>query len=268
MTRSSFMIIFSIIAGALIMTALLRGYISRNAYREIDALEEAVDFATYSALYTLSDSYGEDGVLEKTSAEFFRAFEIHAGTPEQDLWLYVPAFIYLDVDGFYVGGYEQTSRKYAWSDVQPYILTVSGSNRSIDISFTLNDEVTFTLDDESATVGMRDYFDGHYDTAGASAASVLLSNAGYALFTEDNYERLKQSAIAVSVSRAVEQLINQHNRMTAKIGISYSYATPTFVDIGTDLPSFLVCFQGYPIRSNGTYYSNLVNRAAYIKGVH
>ena len=266
MSRTHFMIIFAIIAFSLIFVVFGQGYSVRKDRKEIEELEETVDFATWSAICTLADSYGETGSLEEVSAEFFRAYQIHTQTNAEDLWMYVPAFIYLDTDGFRVGGYNDTRGVYEWSDYNVYTITKG----DLRFSFTLNDNITVSSPLGIVTISAKEYFADWSTIDEVSAEKCTLAKsyidaAGYTLFTAENYESLKTSAMATSISLQVTDLVNYHNKIVREKGMTYIYTTPTFVDFNTELPSFIVCFQGYPLRASGKYYSNLVERAAYLE---
>ncbi|MCQ2538546.1 MAG: hypothetical protein MJ124_09120 [Lachnospiraceae bacterium] len=267
MNKHHLIIIYGIIAASLLIIVYFRGTNTLRTHDEIEALEETVDFATYSAVCTLSESYGEPYVLNEVSREFFEAYSVYTDTTADDLWVYVPAFVFLDTNGFRVGGYDRTAATYEWTPIRRYTHSEGG----LDISFTLQDVVTFELADEMVVVNKEDFFSTNKAALPAQiradiiSAEDLLTRAGFTGFTASNYEKLKQSAMATCVSDVVTELINRHNELTRDYGVDFIYSTPAFLDFDTRLPSFMVSFQGYPLTTNGKYYSNLVNRAAFLE---
>lgn len=269
MNEDHFVVIYSIIAVALLTVLLVRGENVVAKRAEIEAIEESVDFATYSAVCTLSESYGEPNAKERAASEFFRAFALTDASAGDDIWVYVPAFVFLDNDGFFVGGYNTEKKGYDWAELRSYELSYDG----VVISFTLYDTVVFRTEARTASVKMSDFFLS--DKTGLDRfvrndiifAESILSAIGYASFTREDYERMKASAVATSVSLQVTERINNHNEIVGAGGTTYIYTTPAFVDLNTKLPSFIVCFQGYPLVINGDYYSNMVERAAYLRKV-
>ncbi len=237
----------------------------KEAREEINEMNERIEFAASSAIKTLKNEYGSDDVFTLTYEEFFRAYELHANDDVSDLYLFVPAMVYCDTKGYYVGSLDPDTLIFEWTDLQPYMI----ENENFRLTFGLDDTFTISSGIYDAYCERESFFaeDEHelrdYEKKENSVANGIFHAYSYE-FTKDNFYRLKSDAIIGSLQKTVGEYINSHNQITRDMGLKYIYTAPSFYSINQEYPSFIVCFQGYPLKANGRVYNNLYVRSGYI----
>ncbi len=265
MSRQTLALIFSIIFLGLSIGLYARFDQMQRVKREVEELNDCLDFATTSAVQTLKAEYGSDNVLSLTYEEFFRAYELRADNDVSDIYLFVPAFVYCDTKGYYVGALDPSDLRYKWSDLKPY----KYSTPDFEITFGLDNSFIVKSGIYEAECDYRTYFTHDnaelrdYEISENSEANGIFAAYSFEL-TESNFFEYKSDAMIKSVEESVSDCINNHNVMASSYGIEYIYTAPPFYMLNQEYPSFVVCFQGYPLISNGKFFSNLYVRSGYI----
>jgi hypothetical protein len=237
----------------------------KSVRNEVEELDRCLDFAVSSACETLKREYGSDDVFTATYEEFFKAFDLQANMDTSDLYLFVPAFVYCDTKGYVIGSLEANTLKYTWTEMKPY----SFKTDDFEIDFYLDD--TFYV--KSGIYSALSDYETYFAEPGAKLRDYEVHENGVAKgvfdaysfeFTKQNFHSLKSDAIIKSIQESVTERINIHNSITKKMGYKYIYSAPTFYTLDIEYPSFIVCFQGYPLKAPGKYYNNLHVRSGYI----
>ena len=102
---------------------------------------------------------------------------------------------------------------------------------------------------------------------GSSALLGKLS-AGNVFRSWDSYYEYKRHAIAESIRKSLEGIVNGHSRIAGQYGVCAVYGIPSFFEDFTpavEYPSFVAVFQGYPLSHDAKLvYSGASSSAAYI----
>ncbi len=265
MSRQQMAFIFFIIFFGLLIGVYGKYVYMLDVRDDISEINRCLDFAALSASETLRMSYGSDDVLSGVSDDFFTAYELCANDDVSDLYLFIPAFVFCDTGGFRIGSLDSTDYKYKWTELKPYVLKTG----ELEIRFGLDDSFRVSSGIYTGYCSYESFFETDsgklrdYEITENRTVNGLLEAYSFDI-NKDNFHDLKSDAIILSLQEAIEECINEHNRIVSKMGIKYIYTTPSFYGINQESPSFVVCFQGYPISGQGRYYSNLYVRSGYI----
>ena len=235
-------------------------------------LDEALLTSVNSATVTLSDAYTAKGnsALKQASDTFFQSLYVCLGTEgdktkEQELNLYIPAVVMVDMDGFYICFLEQvhsadgTILQHVWSECQPYYY----EDNVFLYRFGLDDTV-YTVEKATGTVLQTSYKE-------VMADSMLQTYyaTGDVFDTDESYREKKLYAIRTSVEESLSEILVSHNGIAGQYGLDIWFRMPNFLQMFTpamEHPSIFAVFQGWPLNADGTLlYNNCANASSYIK---
>ncbi len=266
MSRQKLAIIFSIIFLGTAIVLIARKETMERARAEVAEINECVDFAVTSAIETMRNEYGSENICNMISDEFFRAYGIRSMKDTSDLALYVPAIVFCDTEGYFVGALDPVELEYKWHG--PFKYRLETENFTVDFGL----DNSFSVESGIYTADCK--YDGYFANEDKMLKDYEIVENGVAQnvfraysfdFSKDTFFQLKSDAIVLSVQKCVTEYINDHNYITSGAGIKYIYTAPEFYSIGEmNYPSLIVCFQGYPILANNNFFSSLYVRSGYV----
>ena len=235
-------------------------------------LDDALLTSINCAAIALSEAYAAKGesALQIASDAFFQSLYICLGTEgdktkEQELNLYVPAMVLVDIEGFYICFLEQVSAEdgtvlqHVWSECQPYYYEDS----AFLYRFGLDDTV-YTVEKATGMILHTSYEEVMTDTMLQTYYS-----AGTLFDTVEAYRERKLYAIRTSMEESLSEILVSHNRIAGQYGLEVWFSIPEFFQSFTpamDNPSMVAVFQGWPLSADGTLlYQNCANASAYIQ---
>lgn len=137
---------------------------------------------------------------------------------QEALKLYVPAVVIVDYDGYYVYAADDyvdsqgmQRSEYLWSAKKPYAYSDSSGN---SIHFTLDQRI------EAFDIGSRQWIQGLRAEAAAQSSIPLLHNS-------ELFEQVRRATIVNSIQDDLAYMINRHNEVAARNGISYTFTLPS-----------------------------------------
>ena len=272
MRKSHFILLFAIIF-LFVWSSL---FVKQKSYEmAMDTklrLDDALLTSVNSAAITLAEAYAAKGqsALKLASDAFFQSLYVCVGTEgdktkEQELNLYIPAMITVDMDGFYICFLEQirsadgTVLQHVWSECQPYYY----EDEAFLYRFSLDDAL-YTVEKETGMVLHTSYEEVMND--------IMLKtyySAGDLFDTEESYKERKLYAIRTSIEESLSEILVSHNRIAGQYGLDIWFTMPGFFQNFTpamENPSMIAVFQGWPLSTDGTLlYNNCANASSYIK---
>ncbi len=262
MSRQLIALLYGVIFVGLLFGLHIKNQQMKELRKEVGKINKCLDFAATSALETMRKEYGTDGVLYSTCDEFFRAYELQANDDISDLKLFVPAMIYCDTKGYSVGSLD-AGGVFMWTENKPYSLDMG----DFTLAFGLDNSFYVTSGIYSASCTYDSFFgEGEkrdYELTANNMAADIFRAYDFEM-TKERFFELKSDAIILSVQDTVTESVNEHNAIAESLGMDYIYSVPTFYSVDQEYPSFIVCFQGYPLKANGKFYNSLYARSGYI----
>ncbi|THF74389.1 hypothetical protein [Cohnella fermenti] len=157
---------------------------------------------------------------------------------------YIPAVVVIGYDGFWVYGEEEvrsdsgeTELRRVWGPKKPFAYRDAQGN---SLAFTLDDRVT------AYAAGSASWQEGLRSEIQATTPIPLLQDA-------ERFEQVRRNTIVNAVQNELAYRINRYNRMTARIGVAYTFTLPTISEEewnnSIDDVGVMAFLQGIPIGS-------------------
>ena len=272
MNKNHFILLFSLIFLFVWSSLFVKQKSYEMAMDTKIRLDEALLTSVNSAASTLSEAYTAKGnsALKQASDTFFQSLYVCLETEgdkvkEQELNLYIPAVVMVDMDGFYICFLEQVSSvdgpilQHVWSECQPYYY----EDAAFLYRFGL-DDVVYTVEKETGML-----LQTSYEEVMSDSMLQTYYAAGDVFATAESYREKKLYAIRTSITESLSEILVSHNGIAGQYGLDIWFRMPDFLQTFTpamEQPSILAVFQGWPLSADGTLlYNNCANASSYIK---
>ena len=276
MRRGHFVMVYILLLVVLLTSALIDSLTYKNAVREKEGVDNALQIAADSAGESIAVSFASTftkDFLLKAETEFFKSLTAGMSAYEDldeqvSITFFVPALIVTVPEGFYVNTLQAENVNGErvllrhWGECQPYTY----SDEFYIYRFCLDD--TLYIFNKST----KEFIDTSKKDVFANSGLLAKLRDGNVFESEETYGEYKRYAIAESIRDALRIAVNEHTELCGEYGVSYAFGVPSFMETFSpvqEYPSLLAVFQGYPLSGyNGKYvYNGASSSAAFITAV-
>lgn len=232
MNRYQYIIAFFVLIGFLSMPVLFKHFSASALKKEIDEIEDSIDFSSLSAAVKLKELGSGKEAVKQTYNTFINTYSHIANIDPQEVSGYIPIFIIMSNNNYYL--YRGAINGYPCTDnIETYC-------------YGSDDNGSF------CTLDGKCWVNGSYNSAYTPES----------LFGQDI-----RSLIQTSIETKISDVLTEYNASIRDNGVSYSYSLTNNITVNPAM-SIIVVFQGYPLKNTGKTYGNTHQSSAQIENIN